>query len=337
MEYLTPFNSNEVVKHRKGEVKLGERFRLCERPTLENLKRHKKRGAKFALIGIPESIGILANQGEAGAEYAWDQFILQFANLQSNRFFDGSNIICLGQVETKDLQKRAVSLNPRDDRYYTKLKSLCQEVDQRVLPIMELLARSGLIPIVIGGGHNNAFPIIKGMSMGLGSTQGIGCINCDAHADFRPLEGRHSGNGFSYAFYQGYLQRYFVLGLNENANSETMLKNMDMEPRVGYAFYQSEIEPNVSEAVKFIQATNGPVGLEVDLDALSFIPASAYSVKGFTMDQASVLIKSLSKKTNPVYLHLTEGQIKNETREAKIIGKVLSALALDFIKSCPDQ
>jgi len=329
-------NLDHIIKHRKGEVKLGERFRFSSKPSLESLKSHKKRGAKFALIGIPESVGILANQGEAGAEYSWEQFILHFANSQSNRLLEGSNILCLGQVETKDLQNRATELNPTDDQYYTKLRSLCQELDQRVTPTIELCGRAGLVPIVIGGGHNNAFPILKGIFMGLDWSQGISCINFDAHADFRPLEGRHSGNGFSYAFYKGYLERYYVMGLNENANSEAMLKNMDLEPGVAYDFHQPGQDPEVSRAVKFIKSAEGPVGLEIDLDVLSFMPASAYSVSGFTLDQARVLIKSATEKIKPVYLHLTEGQIKHQSRETQIIGKTLSILVSDFLKSYPD-
>ncbi len=34
----------------------------------------------------------------------------------------------------------------------------------------------------------------------------INSINLDAHSDFRPAEGRHSGNGFRYAEEDGYLQ-----------------------------------------------------------------------------------------------------------------------------------
>ncbi len=336
LAHFKPYTApDQIVKHRKGEVKLGERFRFSDMPGLESLKSHRKRGAKFALIGVPESVGILANHGEAGAEFSWEQFILHFANMQSNRFLDGSNILCLGQVETKDLQQRATALNPADKQYYTKLRSICQELDQRVSPAIELLGRAGLVPIVIGGGHNNAYPILKGMFMGLDWSGGISCINCDAHADFRPLEGRHSGNGFSYAFYKGYLQRYYVMGLNENANSETMLKNMDLELGVGYAFHRPGQDPEVSKAVKFIKEVEGPVGLEVDLDVISFMPASAYSVSGFTLDQTRVFIKRATEALKPVYLHLTEGQIRNQSREAQIIGKTLAILVSDFIKSYP--
>jgi formiminoglutamase len=39
----------------------------------------------------------------------------------------------------------------------------------------------------------------------------VNAINFDAHSDFRILEGRHSGNGFSYAYEEGFLKKYFIL------------------------------------------------------------------------------------------------------------------------------
>ena len=45
------------------------------------------------------------------------------------------------------------------------------------------------IPMVIGGGHNNSFPLLKAVSQTLGYPQGIACLNCDAHADFQAVGG----------------------------------------------------------------------------------------------------------------------------------------------------
>lgn len=336
LEYFQIFASlDHIIKHRKGEIKLGEKFKFLALNTLESLKKHQMSGVKFALIGIPECIGIWANHGTGGAENSWEQFLIQFANQQSNRFFDGSNILCLGQVQTQDLLERAGELNPEDGQYYTKLRSLCQELDQRVAPTIEQVGKAGLIPVIIGGGHNNSYPILKGMTRGLGSLQGINCINLDAHADFRPLEGRHSGNGFSYAYYQGFLQRYYVIGLHENANSEAMLKNMDLEAGVAYDLYKPGQAPDVSDAIKFVQEVSGPVGLEIDLDAISFMPASAYTVSGYHLYQALELISGITKQLKPVYIHFSEGQIKDQSGDRQIVGKALSAMVLDFLKSYP--
>jgi formiminoglutamase len=327
---------DDIIRPRKGEVKLGERFRFLEADNLNALTRNQKKGLKFVLIGIPESVGILANHGVEGAENSWQEFLYQIVNQQSNRFVEGSEILCLGQIETRDLQSRAMELNSKDDKLYTKLRSLCQELDNRVAPVIESVVNEGLVPIVIGGGHNNAYPILQGACHGLGLEQGMGCINLDAHADFRPLEGRHSGNAFSYAFYKGYLQRYHVTGINSQAISEAMLKNIDLEDRVEYILHDPENAPNPTTAIKFINQNHKlPIGLEIDLDVLSFMPASAYSVSGYSMDQVMVFINQINQKVKPVYLHLAEGQIRDPLNDARIIGKSLTALVLEFIKSYP--
>ena len=335
-DYFKVFRSlDHLVNHRKGEVKLGERLQLLKNGQFSSLQKHKRSGARFALLGIPESIGIQANHGVPGAENAWEKFLLHLVNHQSNRYLDGTSVLCLGQVETKDLQQRASELSQNDSQYFTKLRSLCQELDQRVTPVITEVSAAGMIPIVVGGGHNNSYPILKGLTKGLSSFQGINCINLDAHADFRPLEGRHSGNGFSYAFYQGYLQRYFVLGLNAHANSESMLKNMDLEEGVNYEIYQPGEDPKISDALEFVAQVKSPTGIEIDLDVISYMPTSAFSTSGYTLDQIRTYIRSIFKKLKPAYLHLAEGQVTENPREDLIIGKTLSTLVLDFIRHYP--
>lgn len=311
---------DDIIRHRKGEIKLGERFKFLEGYNLATVKRkHKK--VKFALFGIPESIGILANQGRGGAEHAYQEFLFQFVNLQSNRFLEGSEILCLGQVETKDLQQRAAELSTKDGQYFTKLRSYCQELDQRVAPVVESVVKAGLVPVVIGGGPNNALPLLKGVYRGLNLSQGMGCVNLDTHAGFRPLEGRHSGNGFSYAFYQGYLRKYFALGLMEQTNSEAMLKNMDIEEGVEYQLYQPGLDPEVDHVVK---TWTLPVGLEIGTSC------------GYRLDQMCNLIRKINKQIRPMYLHLTMGQFQDPANDAPIVGNALSALVLEFIKTYSD-
>ena len=319
---------DDIIRHRKGEVKLGERFQFLEGPSLDFVRKRNKK-LRFALIGIPESIGIRANQGAGGSEHAWQEFLFQFANLQSNRFLEGSEILCLGQVETMDLQQRASELNSKDAQFYTKLRSLCLELDERVAPVIEQVVRAGLVPIVIGGGHNNAFPILKGVFNAMNLAQGMGCVNLDAHADFRPLEGRHSGNGFSYAYYQGYLQKYCVMGLAAQTNSEAMLKNMDLEPGVEYHFYRPGCDPDV----QVLKSWTLPFGLEIDLDVMASFPSSGFSIAGYSLDQTTNFIKGINQQLKPAYLHLTKGQIENSTSDVSAVGNVLSVLVLEFIKT----
>jgi formiminoglutamase len=47
----------------------------------------------------------------------------------------------------------------------------------------------------------------------------VNAINFDAHSTFI-LEGRHSGNGFSYAYEEGFLKNILFFGLHENYTSK---------------------------------------------------------------------------------------------------------------------
>jgi len=322
------------IRHRKGEVKLGERLQFLSEPKLVADKLSSE--VRFALLGIPESIGVMANYGSPGTETAWEAFIEHFANLQNNRFLDGGEILCLGTVQVEDLQVRAQELAHEDIQYYTKLRSICQELDTRVCSLVEELIDAKLVPVLIGGGHNNSFPLLKAVSQSLGYPQGIACLNCDAHADFRPLEGRHSGNGFSYAFYQGFLQRYYALGLHPQSNSEAMLKNMDLEPQVNYAMIDQcqNMKKAVDNALTFIERSPLPCGLELDMDAISMMPASAMSVDGISLSQARTYVRRATEALKPAYLHLPEA-IAQTADQKRIVAKSLSHLVADFMTHYP--
>lgn len=338
LPYLSIYRTLEhLIKHRKGEVKIGERMHYLNETDWEAIWGKAKKGVRFVLLGIPESVGVMANQGKPGAEHAWEQFLFYFANQQSNRFMEGPEVLCLGHIVAKDLQLRAQELSTGDNQYLTKLRSYCQELDGRVEPVVEVLVKAGLVPIVIGGGHNNTFPLLKAVSQALGFPQGIACLNCDAHADFRPLEGRHSGNGFSYAFYQGFLQRYYVLGLHEQANSEAMLKNMDLEPQVNYSRRENlhNMSQALEKALAFIERSPLPTGLELDMDAVALMPSSALTVEGISMEEARNYIRQATSSLKPAYLHLPEAAVINPAGDGEIIGKSLACLVSDFIRAYP--
>jgi formiminoglutamase len=58
------------------------------------------------------------------------------------------------------------------------------------------------------------------------------------HSDFRPEEGRHSGNGFSYAYAEGFLKYYFIFGLHKNYTSEPLFKTLNKLKDIQYASYE---------------------------------------------------------------------------------------------------
>jgi formiminoglutamase len=66
----------------------------------------------------------------------------------------------------------------------------------------------------------------------------VNAINFDAHSD-RILEGRHSGNGFSYAYEEGFLKKYFIFGLHEIYLKSVLDLIKKTDDRVRYNTYDS--------------------------------------------------------------------------------------------------
>src|SRR6478672_6801395 len=278
MEKLIRFTISDLSKitnYRSREVKFGEKMATI--PADQDVVHYlKKCEQQFVLFGIPEDIGVRANYGRPGADSAWESAIKGIANIQHNRFCKGSQLLVLGQLDVAEEMKaiQGLDFNVTADR--KKMSDLVVKIDKEVAHIITQIVKAGKTPIVVGGGHNNSYGNIKGAALAKGKP--INAINFDAHSDFRILEGRHSGNGFSYAFEEGFLKKYFIFGLHESYTSKSVLdiiKKTDY--RVRFNTYdevkirnQKSFEEEVILALNFIKSD--PFGIEIDLDAIPNIP-----------------------------------------------------------------
>ena len=336
MKFITREFLQRKTLDRTGEVKIGQSIAcLSNGEKLDDLPKYADGGVKYAILGIPENIGIRANFGRSGAERGWNCFLNCFLNMQSNRFMPGGDVICLGQIYTDELQAEADRLEYGSQDYIVNMRDLCFRLDDLVYPVIEKIVSAGLIPIVVGGGHNNVYPILKGFSAAHLYPNGINCINCDPHADFRMLEGRHSGNGFSYAFEDGYLQKYFIIGLHESYNSEAMLKALDNNPSIGYTLFDSSVDfqSQLAMGLDFFGADTNVLGLELDLDSIAGMSVSAFTPSGISVEQARSYIKSVTRRFKPAYFHLSEGAPTSQLQEQTFVGKSMAYFVSDFIKS----
>lgn len=340
MENLIPFSISDLAKvtnHRSGEVKFGEKMLTI--PKGENCFDFLKAcDAKYVLFGIPEDVGVRANYGRPGADSAWDSAIKSIANIQHNRFCKGSQIVILGKLDVSDEMALAKDLDFNTTADRKKLSDLVEKIDKEVVHIITGIIKSGKIPIIIGGGHNNAYGNIKGTALGLGKP--INAVNFDAHSDFRILEGRHSGNGFSYAYEEGFLKKYFIFGLHENYTSKNVLDILKkIEDRVTFNTYdeikvrqQKNFQQELNTALDFIKNDN--YGIEIDLDALPNIASSAMTMSGFSVEELRQFVYFFGKHKNASYLHICEGAPDlGEEKNNHLIGKLIGYLVTDFIKS----
>ncbi len=330
------YNRKDLLKRtalRMGETKVGEELALLDSSDSSDIK---KSNAHYVLVGIAEDIGVRANYGRPGTSQAWDAFLNAFLNVQVNSFLPLDRIALLGCISAEAQMKQALELNQQKDEDLQRLRALTEEVDELVWPIIKHIVDAGKIPIVIGGGHNNAYPIIKGVSNALGTP--IQTMNVDPHSDFRALEGRHSGNGFSYAKNNGFLESYAIAGLHEGYNSEANLKALK-EHKVHTFFFEDVFVRNTigfADQIKqalFSLKTDQPTGLELDLDSIAGMPVSAFTPSGINVEEARQYITFFISNRKPAYIHLCEGAPSLGEHGSVSVGKVLSYLVQDCLKA----
>lgn len=346
MQRFRFYNKEDVLmltKIRRFETKLGERVQLPgSREQFEQVLENSN--ARYVLFGIPEDIGVKANNGVGGTDTAWFPFLNAFLNTQSSDFLEGSEILLLGHFDFSDveslIEENAHGLEEKIDAY----RHAVTMVDEDVEALAKLIASKNKIPIAIGGGHNNAYPMIKGTAKGLhkaGLLQmaQINCINLDAHTDYRPIEGRHSGNAFRYAEEDGYLQKYCVVGVHENYIPQNVWIDIVNNPFIDLITYEDIF---IHEKRNFIQSVahatgfteDLPAGIELDLDCIEHTLSSAITPSGITALHARKYISFAATDSKVAYLHICEGaSFLSDGRKNDTTGKLISYLVSDFIKA----
>ncbi len=300
------------LSERDGEIRIGQN--VLFRGNSDQWKEKK-----FHVLGVKEDIGPRLNGGKGGSDRAFDVFIPRFLGVQSNQFLNGNSICVHGFIEASE----PIELLSN---------ALVDDLDYLLASWTKEVVDAGGIPIVIGGGHNNAYPIIKGVSES--KQRAISVVNLDPHADTRMMEGRHSGNPFSYAFEYNFLSHYSVIGLHESYNNQFILDRLK-QMNAFFTFYESWLEKPFKFQADIDKVYDSHfqnlMGVELDMDSIALMPSSAYTPSGITVDQARIYVRKMASLEKVCYLHLPEAAPKTETDEI-IVGKSLAYLVTDFVK-----
>ncbi|MBI2258743.1 MAG: formimidoylglutamase [Flavobacteriia bacterium] len=307
-----PFDSESyknLVSSRVGEKKIGE-----------NLSNSQE--AQFVIIGVEEDFGPQHNFGRPGADKAFSAFLNTFLNSQSNEFLTGNEFFIAGSIKVKHQYAEV-----------QQIKNLINFLDELVLSIVSYYIQQGKIPIVIGGGHNNAYPLISASKQ---NYPNLHVINLDAHADIRACDYRHSGNPFSFALNEHLLSSYTVFGLHKSFNNQFIIDELK-EKNIQHTYFEDylfEKRNLIEDLIHFtISNKNTFVGIELDMDSIEYFPSSALSPSGFTVNEARKYVQFLAENLNNIaYLHLPEAA-PTSIEEQKIVGKTLTYLVSDFIRT----
>jgi formiminoglutamase len=346
MKHLKLYNKQDVLsltQVRRFETKLGETVSVIaddaqlEQSLLQSM-------AEYVLLGIPEDLGVKANGSTGGADTAWIPFLQSFLNIQSNDFLSGQEVLLLGHFDFGDMEYLIETNAHGQDEKTEAYRHAVNMVDEEVENLIKLITACQKIPIVIGGGHNNSYPLIKGAAKGLYKTGAIplaqiNCVNLDAHTDYRPAEGRHSGNGFRYAEEDGFLQKYCVIGVHENYIPQNVWIDIVNNPFIDLITYEDIF---ILEKRNFTQAVahatgfteENYIGLELDLDCIEQTLSSAITPSGLTALHARQYLTFAATDCKIAYLHICEGASQLEDgRKSDTTGKLICYLVSDFIKA----
>lgn len=346
MKHFKRYTKQDILsltRIRRFETKIGERVLLLSQPE-DLVTSLKDSDAKYVLFGIPEDLGVRGNEGMGGADTAWVPFLQSFLNAQSNDFFDGKQVLLAGHFDFGDIQYLIDTTARGETEKLEAYRHAVITIDEEVEQFVKLVTEHGKIPIAIGGGHNNAYPLIKGAAKGwhkAGKLQlaQLNCINLDAHADYRPEEGRHSGNAFRYAEVDGYLQKYCVVGLHENYIPQNVWMDIVNNPFIDIITYEDIF---VHEKRSFLQSVahatgfteDSMTGIELDLDSIEGTLSSAMTPVGIQPNHARQYLSFAAVDTRPAYLHICEGAGRLlDGRTDAGTGKLISYLVIDFLKA----
>ena len=163
-------------------------------------------GCRVALLGAPDDLGVRLNHGRPGATDGPAAFRRALA--ASGAAYDAGRGAAL-TIEVFD----AGDVSPAEGDDAAAL----DETHARVTEAARALHDLGLVPVVIGGGHDLTFPTVRALAQT--SATAVGGINVDPHLDVRETVG--SGMPYRRLIDGGFLDpaRFIELGVGRFSNS----------------------------------------------------------------------------------------------------------------------
>ena len=351
MQWLRPVAEGELrtmTSGRAGETRLGEVMRACDDAG------RVPPGTRVAILGIPEDVGVRANLGQPGTRRMWREALRALVHMQANATIDAASMSVAGTVDVRDIQQEAKSTDRalaaarheaalggrRAARaaesaatLLGRLRELCAEIDGRVEAVISHLRECGAVPVAIGGGHNNALGILAGCAKSAG--RAVNCVNIDLHGDLRAMEGRHSGNPFTYAAHGGVIDRYAVIGLQECTANAAVMEALG-DPRMRAFTLDAIIRGDIDLAASVDRAVthvgSGPATLEIDIDCVSGAPASATAASGLSPREVRMCAARLSRELDVHAAHIAEGAPGLGPWPDAMLAKLVAELVCDIAK-----
>lgn len=336
MNFLDILTKEHVLKKTlktPGSVRIGQTIQTVEEQSnwQEELR---SSAAEYVIIGLPEEIGLKSSGIKLTNIGTFSSFIEQFVNLQDNLYLSGVDLFLLGSIEFEDLANKLKVLKTNQEDLY----ELVEVIDKRVEKLLSVLFEMGKTPIVIGGGQNNSYPILKALSKQ--KNEKVNCLNIAAHTSLQPPNGRSARNAYSYGIVEDYIGKYYAFGLHESEIPHTIYEFILANySQVGFTRFEAILKNDpymfeaLDEATEFLEGA--PAAIDVNMNCIADLVLSPQYPDGFLLREVRQLIRKFCATNKQVhYLHLCEASSAHKEYTSELItGKSLALLVADFIKA----
>ena len=214
--------------------------------------------SKVHILEFPSDHGVFTNGGRPGASKAPALIRAALGNLTPHAVHY--------QKHTDTLERTTFAGTvPCENDVEKDQQRLGNEISKRL--------DAGILPVILGGGHETAF----GHFLGYASTKKeVSIINIDAHTDVRPLKGGlpHSGSPFRQAIEHSSVccKGYHVFGLNTSAVS---FQHFNYAKSAGTAIFDNELTPQL--ILDHLEKLESPVMVTMDMDVVNQAEAPGVS------------------------------------------------------------
>lgn len=232
----------------------------------------------WSLIGLPDDTGVKNVQGRIGAAGGPAAFRTYFEKLKGNPHVKNLLIDCGDLMPEKTIEN----------------------THQKVANFITDARLKSHFTVIVGGGHDLAFPHLQAYKNGRDSGKKTGCINIDVHLDLRPeMPIVTSGSPFRMALNTGVLEgeNFVEFGIQEYANAEELFvfaaeKNVNLvmfnDLRNGHAV------SGFKKALQYLSERCDEIVISLDMDAFqaAFAPGvSAPAAEGFTPSEVIEMLR----------------------------------------------
>lgn len=162
-------------------------------------------GCAVALLGVPDELGVRLNRGRQGTSLGPGAFREALA-----RFGAPFDAVRSATLDIPVLDAGDIIPAPGEDA------DALTETHARISEAVGAIHDLGMIPVVVGGGHDITFPAVRALTDRTGA---VGGINVDPHLDVRDTAG--SGMPYRRLIDGGHLDpaRFVELGVGRFSNS----------------------------------------------------------------------------------------------------------------------